>query len=271
MDKLHLYYDLRQAPTLNDLHYQALALEHQKGCFTTLAIGDQGEPLFLLEAHYQRLANTCSRFAWTLPWSRFSDFEAALHTLILRENLSRCILRINIVPELTPGLIFSVRAFKPNPHQPARLKTVVYQRDFHTDKLLNRFAEANSLAQASQAGFNDFLRLTEQGLIAESAYANVFFVLKTGQIVTPDCQRSNCLPGLMRHSVLALALEQGLSIIETELVFKDLEPQIAACFLTNAVYGIQTVSQIDTLYLDPEPDLLRPLQAVFTFRYHNTH
>ena len=67
---------------------------------------------------------------------------------------------------------------------------------------------------AKKQGFHDnlFLELEtyassgslEQAILQEMSAANVFFVLKTGEIVTPSLDRATILPGITRESVITL-------------------------------------------------------------------
>ena len=44
-----------------------------------------------------------------------------------------------------------------------------------------------------------------QAILQELSAANIFLVLKTGEIVTPSLDRGTILPGVTRDSVLVLA------------------------------------------------------------------
>ena len=67
---------------------------------------------------------------------------------------------------------------------------------------------------AKKQGFHDnlFLELEtyvssgslDQAILQEMSAANVFFVLKTGEIVTPSLDRATILPGITRESVITL-------------------------------------------------------------------
>ena len=69
------------------------------------------------------------------------------------------------------------------------------------------------LLDAKKEGFLDnlFLELEtytvgklEEAVLQEMSAANVFFVLKTGEIVTPSLDRGTILPGVTRDSVITL-------------------------------------------------------------------
>jgi branched-chain amino acid aminotransferase len=70
---------------------------------------------------------------------------------------------------------------------------------------------------AKKQGFHDnlFLELDsyhvggslDSAILQEMSAANVFFVLKTGEIVTPSLDRDTILPGVTRESVITLVEE----------------------------------------------------------------
>jgi branched-chain amino acid aminotransferase len=70
------------------------------------------------------------------------------------------------------------------------------------------------LMEAKKQGFHDnlFLELEtyavngslENAILQEMSAANVFFVLKTGEIVTPSLDRGTILPGVTRDSVITI-------------------------------------------------------------------
>jgi branched-chain amino acid aminotransferase len=70
------------------------------------------------------------------------------------------------------------------------------------------------LMEAKKQGFHDnlFLELDtyaeagrlDRAIIQEMSAANVFFVLRTGEIVTPSLDRGTILPGVTRDSVITI-------------------------------------------------------------------
>ena len=74
------------------------------------------------------------------------------------------------------------------------------------------------LMDAKKQGFHDnlFLELEtysgkdgslDEAILQEMSAANVFFVLKTGEVVTPSLDRNTILPGVTRESVITLIEE----------------------------------------------------------------
>lgn len=80
------------------------------------------------------------------------------------------------------------------------------------------------LMEAKKQGFHDNLYLEletydkesslDSAILQEMSAANVFFVLRTGEIVTPSLDRETILPGVTRDSVITLIQEFGEDLKE---------------------------------------------------------
>ena len=93
---------------------------------------------------------------------------------------------------------------------------------------------------AEAAGYADALMLDYRGLVAEATGANVFFVLD-GKLhtPTPDC----FLDGITRRTVIDLARERGMEIVERHITPEEL-PSFSECFLTGSAAEVTPVSEI---------------------------
>ena len=93
---------------------------------------------------------------------------------------------------------------------------------------------------AEAAGYADALMLDYRGLVAEATGANVFFVAD-GAIHTPapDC----FLNGLTRQTVIAMARERGLEVVERHIRPEELA-DFSECFLTGSAAEVTPVAEI---------------------------
>src|SRR5690606_41242481 len=71
-----------------------------------------------------------------------------------------------------------------------------------------------SLQEAVSAGADEALLLDPEGYVAEGSGENVFIV-KNGVIYTPEV--TACLNGITRATILTLARELGLEIVEKRI------------------------------------------------------
>ena len=94
--------------------------------------------------------------------------------------------------------------------------------------------------KAEKKGYADAMMLDWQGRVAECTGANIFFT-RDGAIHTPiaDC----FLNGLTRQTVMALAREQGLEIIERRILPDEL-PSFNECFIVGSAAEVTPVAEI---------------------------
>jgi branched-chain amino acid aminotransferase len=94
--------------------------------------------------------------------------------------------------------------------------------------------------EAERKGYADALMLDWRGRVAEATGANVFFV-KDGVLhtPTPDC----FLDGITRRTVIGLAKERGLQVVERAIMPEELAG-FEQCFLTGTAAEVTPVSEI---------------------------
>ncbi|WP_373505591.1 branched-chain amino acid aminotransferase [Aestuariivirga sp.] len=101
--------------------------------------------------------------------------------------------------------------------------------------------------KAEQKGYADAMMLDWQGRVAECTGANIFFT-RDGAIHTPiaDC----FLNGITRQTVIALAKEQGLEIIERRIMPDEL-PSFNECFIVGSAAEVTPVAEIGPYTFKP--------------------
>jgi len=111
------------------------------------------------------------------------------------------------------------------------------------------------LAQAQNAGFDDFLLINQQGKVSETAIANVIVQIQN-EWVTPPLS-AGVLPGVMR----ALFIEKaGVLVRQIDQVHV---PLIQSGFVISSLKIAQPISHIDgkNLEISPESEQMRSLFA----------
>ena len=113
--------------------------------------------------------------------------------------------------------------------------------------------------QAEREGFEDALMLDYRGYIAEATGANIFLVID-GKIhtPTPDC----FLDGITRRTVIALAGEAGIEVIERHIKPEELAGA-QEVFLTGTAAEITPIGQIDARQFT-----VGPITQQLTQAYH---
>ena len=101
--------------------------------------------------------------------------------------------------------------------------------------------------KAEKKGYADAMMLDWQGRVAECTGANIFFT-RDGTIHTPiaDC----FLNGITRQTVIALAKEQGLEIIERRIMPEELS-SFNECFIVGSAAEVTPVAEIGPYSFKP--------------------
>jgi branched-chain amino acid aminotransferase len=103
--------------------------------------------------------------------------------------------------------------------------------------------------EAEDMGYDDAVMLDYRGFIAEATGANLFFVMKNGELHTPlpDC----FLNGITRQTVIQIARERGIKVVERHITLDELK-DAADAFLTGTAAEITRINSIDDKYNFPK-------------------
>ena len=99
-----------------------------------------------------------------------------------------------------------------------------------------------ALHEALSKGADEALLLDKNGNISEGSGENIFIV-KNGEIYTP--KTDYCLNGLTRQSIIQIAKDQNIKVIETNLKYKDLIMADEA-FFTGTAVEVTPITSIDS-------------------------
>ncbi len=102
---------------------------------------------------------------------------------------------------------------------------------------------------AEREGYNDALMLDYRGFLAEATGANLFLVMKNGELHTPlpDC----FLNGITRQTVIELARAKGIKVIERHIKPEELADAQDA-FLTGSAAEITRIGSVEDKYKYPQ-------------------
>ena len=99
-----------------------------------------------------------------------------------------------------------------------------------------------ALHEALSKGADEALLLDKNGNISEGSGENIFIV-KNGEIYTP--KTDYCLNGLTRQSIIQIAKNQNIKVIETNLKYDDLIKADEA-FFTGTAVEVTPITSIDS-------------------------
>ena len=212
------------------LHYGSSVFEGQR-CY--------GDTIFELSRHSQRLIDSAAMLGFTLPWS-VEEINAACYEVIKANGLTDCYVR----PIAWRGSEqMGVAAQKTRPHlaiaawdwgayfgaaaeKGLRLDIAPWRRPapytapVHAKASGGYMIATMSKHYAEGRGYDDALMFDWRGQVAESTGSNAFFV-RDGELhtPTPDC----FLNGITRQTVIKLAREQGITVVERTIWPEELE------------------------------------------------
>ncbi len=249
------------------LHYASSVFEGQRAYNGTI---------FKLSEHSQRLRNSASLLGFELPWS-VQEIDAACMEVLAANKMSDAYMRpvawrgseqMGVSPKGTkPHLAIACWYWgkyfdEAKAAKGIRLDMAPWRRPApYTAPVHSKAAGLYMIATMSKAhadarGFDDALMLDWRGQVAEATGANAFFV-REGKIYTPtpDC----FLDGITRRTVIDLARQRGIEVIEKAIWPEELE-SFEQFFLTGSAAEVTLVQSAGPWSFEPG-NLSRQLQA----------
>ncbi len=104
--------------------------------------------------------------------------------------------------------------------------------------------------EAEREGYNDALMLDYRGYLAEATGANLFLVMKNGELHTPLADAF--LNGLTRQTVIEIAKKRGITVVERHIMPEELSDAVDA-FLTGSAAEITRIGSVEDKFKYPEP------------------
>ncbi len=249
------------------MHYASAVFEGQR-CYNG--------KVFALEQHSQRLIESAQLLGFELPWSR-EQIDAATNETVAANGLTDCYVRpiawrgseqMGVAAQLTKphlaiacwewGAYFGEEALRKG----LRLNVAQWRRPApYTAPTRSKAAGLYMICTlskhaAADAGYDDALMLDWRGQVAEATGANIFF-LKDGVLhtPTPDC----FLDGITRRTVMGLARQRGVEIVERAIWPEELET-FQQAFLTGSAAEVTPLAEIGPWRFEVG-DLTRQLAA----------
>jgi branched-chain amino acid aminotransferase len=99
--------------------------------------------------------------------------------------------------------------------------------------------------EAADAGYMEciFLDATERKYVEEGSSCNIFFYLKSGELVTPELG-DTILPGITRASIIELARDRGIKTSERKISIEEAMEETKECFVSGTAVGATPISSI---------------------------
>ncbi|HEY0916914.1 MAG TPA: branched-chain amino acid transaminase [Solimonas sp.] len=244
-------------------HVLTYSLHYGVGCFEGVRAykTPQGTAIFRLEEHTRRLFNSAKILGMKMPWSEDVLNQAQLE--VLRANkLESAYLRPMVfygaegmglrADNLKTHVIVAAWTWgaylgAENMERGIRVKTSSFNRHHPNAATLRAKANGNyinsmmALNEVLRDGYDEALTLDTQGYIAEGSAENIFLVIR-GELHTPDL--TACLDGITRRTVMQLAQDNGLKIVERRITRDEVYVADEA-FFTGTAAEVTPIREVD--------------------------
>jgi branched-chain amino acid aminotransferase len=99
--------------------------------------------------------------------------------------------------------------------------------------------------EAVEAGFMEcvFLDAQHHRYVEEGSSCNIFFSLKSGELVTPELG-DTILPGITRLSVIELAGDKGVKVSQRKIAIEEALSETKECFVTGTAAGATPITSL---------------------------
>ncbi|MCL1813294.1 MAG: branched-chain amino acid aminotransferase [Treponema sp.] len=88
-----------------------------------------------------------------------------------------------------------------------------------------------------------FLDAVDRKYIEEGSSCNIFFYLKSGELITPELG-DTILPGITRLSLMELARDRGVKVVERKIAIDEIFSEAKECFVSGTAAGAVPISSI---------------------------
>ena len=99
--------------------------------------------------------------------------------------------------------------------------------------------------EAMEAGYMEcvFLDSTHRKYIEEGSSCNIFFLLKSGELVTPELG-DTILPGITRASIIEIVRDNGLKVSERKISIEEALDETKECFVSGTTAGAVSITSL---------------------------
>ena len=240
----------------HSLHYGMAVFEGVRAYNTA-----QGTAIFRLKEHTQRLYNSAKIFQMKVPFDMDTIMNAQLE--VVRANkLESCYLRPlvwigsekmgvsargNTIHVAIAAWPWGAYLGEEGLAKGIRVKTSSFTRHHVNVSMVRAKASGyyiNSILanqEVTADGYDEALLLDTEGYVSEGAGENVFIV-KSGKIYTPDL--ASCLDGITRDSVVTIARDLGIEVIEKRMTRDEVYCADEA-FFTGTAAEVTPIRELD--------------------------
>ena len=260
----------------HSLHYGMAIFEGVRAYKTV-----DGTAIFRLKEHTQRLFNSAKIFQMQLPYD-METLMTAQREVVRANQLESCYIRPlawigsekmgvsargNTIHVSIAAWPWGAYLGEEGLAKGIRVKTSSFTRHHVNVSMVRAKASGyyiNSILanqEVTAEGYDEALLLDTEGYVSEGAGENVFIV-KAGKIYTPDL--ASCLDGITRDSVLTMARDLGIEVIEKRITRDEIYCADEA-FFTGTAAEVTPIRELDnrTIGAGSRGPVTEKLQSLF--------
>lgn len=244
------------------LHYGFGAFEGIRSYQTA-----NGTKLFKAKQHFERLKNSCQQIHLPFPWD-VTELIADTYKLLAANQLQHAYIRPIVVAEQDMTMVNSesshiiIMAWEWDAYYgDDLLKTTISAFESNNPKSTpveakitgNYLNAVLAVSDAKRKGFDEAILTDIYGYLTEATSANLF-IEKDGKLFTP--KKGNIVAGITRATVIQIAKQLDIEVIEKDLRPNELKNADAAFLCGTAVEIIGIGSVDDTQFSTPFAETL---------------
>ena len=279
-----IWYDGKMVPWRDaNTHVLTHTLHYGLGVFEGLRAYEtaQGAAIFRLQEHTDRLFNSAHIFMMQMPYDKATLMQAQCD-VVKQNNLSSGYIRpiafygaeamglsaktlsVHVAIAAWPwGTYLGPESLENG----IRVKTSSFTRhhvNINMCRAKSVATYANSILANQEValnGYDEALLLDVDGYVAEGSGENIFIV-KQGKLYSPDL--TSCLEGITRASVIELATEIGIPVIEKRITRDEVYCADEA-FFTGTAAEVTPIRELDNRIIGPgkRGPITAQIQAMF--------
>ncbi|MCE1244482.1 branched-chain amino acid transaminase [Oryzomicrobium sp.] len=259
-----IWYDGKLVPWRDaTTHVLTHTLHYGMGCFEGVRAyaTDKGAAIFRLKEHTDRLFGSAHIFQMKMPYDKATIMDAQ-REVVRANKLDSCYIRPIVfygseamgIAAKTLSVHVAIAAWPWGAYLGAdgmergiRVKTSSFTRhhvNINMCRAKSVSTYANSILshqEAANDGYDEALLLDVDGYVAEGSGENIFIV-KNGKLYTPDL--TSCLEGITRATVIQLAEENALQVIEKRITRDEVYCADEA-FFTGTAAEVTPIRELD--------------------------
>lgn len=259
-----IWYDGELVPWRNaTTHVLTHTLHYGMGVFEGVRAYNtpQGTAIFRLQAHTDRLFDSAHIMGMKIPYSK-DEINEATRAAVRENNLESAYIRPMVfygseamglrASGLKTQVIVAAWSWGAYMGDEAlqvgiKVRTSSFTRHHVNISMTRAKANGNyinsmlALQEAVSGGADEAMLLDTEGYVAEGSGENIFLV-RNGVIYTPEV--TSCLNGITRNTILTLAAEHGIEVVEKRIT-RD-EVYIAdEAFFTGTAAEVTPIREVD--------------------------